>query len=208
MSDASGAWPSWSQIFTGIAIVAVAVAAVAVVVATAGAAAPALAAAGGGIIGGFSAGVAATAATVATGAMFIAGASATAAVTTGIIEKTAKKSEERNNSVYVLKDDNGAVQYVGRTKNVEKRRVAHNANKARAGLRMEVIASGLNLPEARALEQAGMAYHHTLNTSNKMNNQINSIAPKYWGVFKEVAIGVLNYGWNQMSNEILYWTGN
>ena len=167
MSDASGAWPSWSQIFTGIAIAA-----------------------------------------VATGAMFIAGASATAAVTTGIIEKTAKKSEERNNSVYVLKDDNGAVQYVGRTKNVEKRRVAHNANKARAGLRMEVIASGLNLPEARALEQAGMAYHHTLNTSNKMNNQINSIAPKYWGVFKEVAIGVLNYGWNQMSNEILYWTGN
>ena len=208
MSDASGTWPSWSQIFTGIAIAAVAVAAVAVVVATAGAAAPALAAAGGGIIGGFSAGVAATAATVATGAMFIAGASATAAVTTGIIEKTAKKSEERNNSVYVLKDDNGAVQYVGRTKNVEKRRVAHNANKARAGLRMEVIASGLNLPEARALEQAGMAYHHTLNTSNKMNNQINSIAPKYWGVFKEVAIGVLNYGWNQMSNEILYWTGN
>lgn len=107
-----------------------------------------------------------------------------------------------------MKDDNGTVQYVGRTKNVEKRRVAHNSNKARAGLRMEVIASGLNLPEAGALEQAGMAYHHTLNTSNKMNNQINSIAPKYWGVFKEVAIGVLNYGWNQMSNEILYWTGN
>ncbi len=42
--------------------------------------------------------------------------------------------------------------------------------------------------------------------TSKMNNQINSVAPKYWGAFKELAIGVLNYGWNQMTNEILYWT--
>ena len=74
--------------------------------------------------------------------------------------------------------------------------------------KMEVIASGLNLPESRALEQAGMAYYHTINTANKMNNQINSVSPKYWGAFKELALGTLNYGWNQMSNEILYWTGN
>ena len=59
-----------------------------------------------------------------------------------------------------------------------------------------------------ALEQAGMAYYHTINTANKMNNQINSVSPKYWGAFKELALGTLNYGWNQMSNEILYWTGN
>ena len=44
--------------------------------------------------------------------------------------------------------------------------------------------------------------------ANKMNNQINSVSPKYWGAFKELAKGVLKYGWNQMSNEILYWTGN
>lgn len=44
--------------------------------------------------------------------------------------------------------------------------------------------------------------------TSKMNNQINSVAPKYWGAFKELAIGVLNYGWNQMTNEILYWTEN
>ena len=73
---------------------------------------------------------------------------------------------------------------------------------------MNVIASGLSLPESRALEQAGMAYYHTLNTANKMNNQINSVSPKYWGAFKELALGTLNYAWNQMSNEILYWTGN
>lgn len=45
-------------------------------------------------------------------------------------------------------------------------------------------------------------------TANRMNNQINSVSPKYWGAFKELALGTLNYGWNQMSNEILYWTGN
>ena len=50
--------------------------------------------------------------------------------------------------------------------------------------------------------------NHTINTANKMNNQINSVSPKYWGAFKELALGILNYGWNQMSNEILYWTGN
>lgn len=73
---------------------------------------------------------------------------------------------------------------------------------------MEVIASGLTLQEARALEQASMAYHHTINTANKMNNQINSIDPKYWSAYKELALGALRYEWNQVSNEILYWTGN
>lgn len=50
--------------------------------------------------------------------------------------------------------------------------------------------------------------HTIIITANRMNNQINSISPKYWGAFKELALGTLNYGWNQMSNEILYWTGN
>ena len=100
------------------------------------------------------------------------------------------------------------MQYVGRTSNVSRRMRAHNANPARAGLEMVVIASGLNLSESRALEQAGMAYYHTINTTNRMNNQINSVAPKYWSAFKEIALGTLRYGWNQMTNEILYWTGN
>ena len=100
------------------------------------------------------------------------------------------------------------MQYVGRTNNVSKRRAAHNVNPFRSGLEMEVIASGLNLAEARALEQSGMAYYHTINTANKMNNQINSVSPNYWSIYKDLALGVLDYGWNQMSNEILYWTGN
>jgi len=99
------------------------------------------------------------------------------------------------------------VQYVGRTINVENRKKAHERNPFRAGLRMEILQSNLTLLEARVIEQACMAYYHTLNTADKMNNQINSLSPQYWGAAKEVALGVLDYGWNQVTNEILYWIG-
>ncbi len=208
MSDPTGNWPKLSTIFAVVAVSAVAVAAVAAVVVTCGAAAPAVAFAGGGIAGGISAGTIATATAVGTTALSVAKGAAIASAASFVAEEAIEKTVKRNNSVYVLKDDAGTVQYVGRTNNVNKRRAAHNANPARAGLKMEVIASELNLPEARALEQAGMAYYHTINTSNKINNQINSVSPKYWGAFKELALGILNYEWNKMSNEILYWTGN
>ena len=117
------------------------------------------------------------------------------------------RESQRKHSVYVLTDDSGTVQYVGRTVNVEKRKTAHAQNPARSGLQMEVLASGLTLHEARALEQSTMLYYHTINTSNKMNNQINSIAPKFWNRFKEIALGTINYAGNQLSNEILNWIG-
>jgi predicted GIY-YIG superfamily endonuclease len=201
--DPTGNWPKLSTIFTVVAVAAVAVAAVAVVVATCGAAAPALALAGGGIVGGMSAGAIATATTVATIATVTAVAATTAAVVTS-------KAEKPNNSVYVLKDDKGTVQYVGRTTDVAKRTKAHEANPARAGLKLEVIQPNLNYVQARAVEQAAMAYHHTINTANKMNNQINGISPfnPKLGMYKEAAVGMLGYAWNQVSNEILYWTGN
>lgn len=208
MSDPTGNWPKLSTIFAVVAVAAVAVAAVAAVVVTCGAAAPAMAVVGGGIAGGISAGTIATAAAVGSAAVTVAKVAAVASAASYVTEKAVEKTVKRNNSVYVLKDDTGTVQYVGRTNDVDRRRAAHSANPARAGLEMEVIASGLNLPESRALEQAGMAYYHTINTANKMNNQINSVSPKYWGAFKDLALGTLNYGWNQMSNEILYWTGN
>ena len=55
-----------------------------------------------------------------------------------------------------------------------------------------------------------MSYYHTLNTTNKMNSQINGISPfnPGLGIYKKVAIGMLGYAWNKVSNEILYWTGN
>ncbi len=197
------AWWNWAAAIVTVA--AVAVAAVAVTVATCGAAAPAIAAASGGIVGGISAG---TAASVTTGAMVVASVSTAVAVTSVVVEKTVEKVTKRDNTVYYLVDDRGTVQYVGRTNNTDKRMAAHRANPYRSGLRMKIVASGLSLPEARSLEQAGMLYHHTINTKDKMNNQINGVAPKYWGAFKEIASGTTKYGWNQMSNEILYWTGN
>ena len=208
MGDPTENWLKLSTIFAVVAIAAIAVAVVAVTVATCGTAVPALAVVGGGIIGGLSTGSSATSASVATSAMIVSGVSTTASVTSAVIEKAIEKTSKRNNSVYVLKDEDGTVQYVGRTNNVDKRKAAHKANPVRSGLKMDVIASGLNLSEARALEQAGMVYYHTINTANNMNNQINSVSPKYWGAFKDLALGTLNYGWNQMSNEILYWTGN
>ena len=202
--DSVGNWPKLSTIFTAVAVAAVVVAAAAATVATCGAAAPLLAVVGGQV----SAGVVATAASITTGAITVAGASAAAAVTTAAVEEVVEKATNRNNSVYVLKDSDGTVQYVGRTNNIGKRANAHRNNPYRSDFNMEVVATGLTLAESRALEQAGMEYYHTINALNKANNQINSISPKFWGAFKELAKGLLRYGWNRMTDEILYWTGN
>ena len=167
-SDLTGNWPKLSTVLAGVAAVAAIVAVAAAVVATCGAAIPAVAA-GGSLALGLSAGSAASA--IATTALAVAGATAIASATSYALEKIAADSSKRDNSVYVLVDEGGTVQYVGRTKNVERRREAHSQNPARSGLRMDVIASGLNHSESRALEQAGMAYYHTINTVDKMNNQ-------------------------------------
>ena len=177
-SDLTGNWPKLSTVLAGVAAVAATVAVVAAVVATCGAAIPAVAA-GGSLALGLSVG--STASAIATTALAIAEASAIASATSYALEKIAADSSKRDNSVYVLVDGSETVQYVGRTKNVERREKAHASNPARSGLTMHVIASGLNHSESRALEQAAMAYYHTINTADKMNNQINSIAPQYWG---------------------------
>ena len=163
---------------TVVAVAAVAVAAVAVTVATCGAAAPALAVAGGGIIGGISAGAAATAASVATGAMIVAGVSTVAAVTSAVAEKSGRENSKTKSFSICFKmmtpeqfNRWGELQMWLSEKN------AHEANPARAGLKLEVIQPNLNYVQARAVEQAAMAYYHTINTANKINNQINGISP-------------------------------
>ena len=162
MSDLTGNWPKLNTIFAIVAVTAVVVAAAAVAIATCGTAAPALAVACSSMIGGISTGAVAAATSVATGAMIVASVSTVSAVALTVAEQAAEKTAKRNNSVYVLKDDTGTVQYVGRTNNVDRRRAAHSSNPARAGLEMEIIASGLNLPESRALEQAGIPVNRVL----------------------------------------------
>lgn len=75
---------------------------------------------------------------------------------------------------------------------------------------MVPLATGLNAIEARGVEQIQMLVHHTINTANKMNNQINGISPfnSKLGIYMEAGRGALSYLGNQISNEILYWTGN
>lgn len=75
---------------------------------------------------------------------------------------------------------------------------------------MTILADNLSYEAARGVEQTYMLYHHTINTQNKMNNQINGISPnnKKLGIYMEAAKGALGYAWNQVSNEVLYWTGN
>ena len=70
-------------------------------------------------------------------------------------------------------------------------------------------ASDLSAEAARGIEQIEMLYYHTLNTSNKINNQINGISPNNKNLLKymEAGRGALKYTENQISNEILYWTG-
>ena len=90
----------------------------------------------------------------------------------------APKDEEGIYTVYTLVDEKGIVQYVGRTKNIEARKKAHEHNLYRKGLEFVIASEGLTLSEARGLEQLLMVHYHTLNTTNNMNNQINGISPQ------------------------------
>jgi hypothetical protein len=198
--DPSGNWPKLSTIFTVVAVVAAVVAIAAVVVVTCGAAAPALAVAGGGIIGGMSAGAIATATTVAIIATVTAVAATTAAVLTS-------KAEKPNNTVYKLVDpDTKETKYVGRTTNETARRNAHAKDPEKIDLVFEPIARDLNYVQARGLEQIAMLEYNTKSALNR----INGVSPRNrnLGTYMSAGRDVAHYIGNQISNEILYWTGN
>ena len=120
-------------------------------------------------------------------------------------EKTTDRYLRRTHYVYHLTDSNKTVQYVGRTQHLSSRKNAHKNSKHRGHLEFNIVTPELTYYEARAVEQASMLYHHTLNTSKKMHNQINGVAPKYWDSYKTIAMGVVGYVDNQISNEVLWW---
>ena len=125
------------------------------------------------------------------------------------VEKTRDKRPS-NNTVYQLVDNTGQPQYIGRTTNLEARKESHAQNPYRKDLKLEVIASNLTYEESRGLEQIAMLQCHTLNPGNYTNNQINGISPfnprlsSYMDAGRNIAI---RYWENQITNEILYWTG-
>ena len=202
-SDCTGNWPKLSTIFTAVAVVATVVAVAAVCVATAGLASVA-------VVGGGTMLVATATTTAALGVAATAGKVAIAAIGAATVSKT-YENLPRNHTVYGLQDPNtGRIEYVGRTTNPTQRAQAHKKNQARAHLEMVILNTGLNAVEARGVEQIQMLKHHTINTTDKMNNQINGISPSNpkLGMYMEAGRGVVSYLENQISNEILYWTGN
>ena len=88
------------------------------------------------------------------------------------------KNDEKIYTVYKLIDLDGTVQYVGRTKNLTAREIAHKLNPYRSNLILVPVKPNLTYAEARGLEQALIVQYKTLNTANKMNNQINGISPR------------------------------
>ena len=107
----------------------------------------------------------------------------TAAIGYAAYKYTPSESNDDNqntkkHTVYTLKDKNNTVQYVGRTTDVEKRKAAHRANPAKSNLIMTEVATNLNYPEARGIEQLLIEKYTTLNRNNPMNNQINGISIK------------------------------
>ena len=134
---------------------------------------------------------------------------ASSAIGNAIDDIKDKKKRPNDNTVYKLVDSSGKTQYVGRTKNVTARKNAHNNDPNRKHLKMIIIEPNLNYYQARGLEQIYMLYYHTKNTKDRMNNQINGISPsnKLLNAYMEAGRGAISYLDNQISNEILYWSG-
>lgn len=111
---------------------------------------------------------------------------ATAKAVSKVTSKTSTKSKNndkyvKQHSVYKLVDQvTTKIEYVGRTKDVQKTTIRHKANPFRWHLELNVIRRNLNWYEARGLEQHYINYYKTKNKGNLMNNQINGLREAYW----------------------------
>ena len=161
-----------------------------------------------GLIAGIQAALAAigTAIGASTGTIVIV--AAVVVVVAAVVTTVKAVEDERakpQHTVYLLRDPiTEEVEYVGRTKNYEKRMAVH-ASGPRGNLIPKVAASGLNYYEARVLEQNLMVKYHTINTAKRISNQINGISPKkpFGKAYAELAKGVKNYLSNRISSRVL-----
>ena len=128
-------------------------------------------------------------------------------VTEAEISVADSKKTSASYTVYCLKDPKtDKIEYVGRTSNPYARKKAHQSSLTRGHLIFVVLENNLSKSEARGLEQYYMILHHTLNASNKQNNQINgiSLSNPMLPIYVE---SVINYIGNNISNEFLNWAG-
>ena len=167
LSDPNGNWPDLSTVLTVVAVVAVVVAVAAVVVVTCGTAAPALAVAGGGIMGGMTAGAIATATTVGMVAAGTAVVAGTAAVVASTVENSNYRGLTRDQTVYKLvQPGSDTPEYIGRTNDPARRAREHAKSSGKEGLELVPIATGLTKMEARAMEQVVISAYTLNNLSN------------------------------------------
>jgi len=117
--------------------------------------------------------------------------------------------EDRSYYIYVLYDKDNTVQYVGRTKDPEARKIAHKNSLTRGHLTFEVIHDKLTYKEARALEEMYMLAFQTLDVAKEQsqNNLIHGISlsnpnrPIYFSTIDFVFTNMEN----RISNTILNW---
>ena len=190
-SDETGNWPSLSEVLGVVAGAALAVAAVAVTVAVA---APVLA------VAGVGAAVASGAIAVANVALAVSGTAAVAAGVAKVVEETKKSGPYRNQSVYIMRDQENKVEYVGRTNDPARRQKQHDKDPSKAHLQpLEVKFTNLTIDEARIVEQ-------TLISTYMIDNLLNArreIAQKKLGSFSNSVNNVIKLFTCLTTNELM-----
>lgn len=107
--------------------------------------------------------------------------SVASSVTSGVKKAVSNANKnQKANYIYVLKDKNERVQYVGRTTDLKKTEWRHKHNKYRENLDLIPIEFNLGRMEARIAEQYYIMYYETLNKQDKKNNQINGLRKSLW----------------------------
>ena len=92
--------------------------------------------------------------------------------------KTITQKKSSGHTVYKLIDDDGQVQYIGRTSDVAATIRRHGNNIFRSEFELVPMHEGLSYEQARGLEQHYIEYYRTINKYHKANNQINGVNPK------------------------------
>ena len=100
--------------------------------------------------------------------------------------------------VYGLRDGEGNIKYVGRTKNLNRRLAAHKNSQKTRDLELSFVTKPLTWSEARGMEQFGILLY---NTKELGVNSINGISPKNPNK-KAYMSAARNYLYNQVSNEL------
>ena len=113
--------------------------------------------------------------------------------------------------MFALMDSQGDIQYVGRTKNLDKRLSAHAHSKKTGDLVLAWHTPPLTYCQARGLEQMGIVMYNTLNVKRDTNlfrrNWINGIRPTNPNRRPSMK-SAIDYMYNQLTNDYYNFIGS